>query len=42
MIGINSLNEKVDKIYNTLLEPSRFEHPLVEKKSENIFKIELD
>lgn len=38
---INSLNEKVDKMYDILLEPSRFEHSLIEKSTENIFQMEL-
>ncbi|CAI6371258.1 unnamed protein product [Macrosiphum euphorbiae] len=39
---INSLNEKVDKMYDTLLlEPSRFDHSSTEKNTEDIFQMEL-
>jgi len=38
---INSLNEKVDKMYDILLEPSRFENSSFEKSTENIFQTEL-
>lgn len=39
---INSLNEKVDKMYDIiLLEPSHFEHASTEKNAEDIFQMEL-
>jgi len=39
---INSLNEKVDKMYDIiLLEPSRFDHSSTEKNNEDIFQMEL-
>ncbi|CAI6377606.1 unnamed protein product [Macrosiphum euphorbiae] len=39
---INSLNEKVDKMYDIiLLEPSRFDHSSTEKNTEDIFQMEL-
>jgi len=38
---INSLNEKVDKMYDVLLEPSRFDNSSLEKNTENIFQTEL-
>lgn len=36
-----SIHEKVDKMYDILLETSRFEHSLMEKSTENIFQMEL-
>jgi len=40
---INSLNEKVDKMYDIiiLLEPSCFEQSSTEKSTEDIFQMEL-